>query len=501
MPIDPFAHDIFVSYGQIDDHPVSGMDQGWVTTLVRDLTVLLDQRFGRAGACRIWWDRESLARHGNLTPNIIDALGNTGILLVIYSPAYLASLWCAQERESFLKAVGGADKSADRVFLVEKDRLDLSRRPTGFGDMMAHRFWEEKGDGPRTLGYPATRGDSAYFSAVDRLVRELHQELERLRAAAVESAEAPRAGDDTAPSVHPSLTDEGDVVFLAQATEDLDPQRDQVRDYLCQAGIRVVPDRLYPSGGTAFRESLEKDLAGSRIFAQLLGPLPGRRLEGLDTGYVALQHEAAMAEGKPVIQWRSRDLDPKSIPDAEHRHRLDGETVMAVDLVEFKRAIVQCLEQERRKQEARSRAGENTGAPADAFVFLSNGAADRKQAEDIGEMLARRGYVYASTLIEGGIEELKEDLEANIKECDGLVVVHGNSKIAEIRRRLRDCRTWLSRRDRPVRALALYQGPPPGTKGEVGMRLGNMQLIDCSRGLDEAKLTDFVRALAAEARD
>ena len=163
MPIDPFAHDIFVSYGQIDDHPVSGMDQGWVTTLVRDLTVLLDQRFGRAGACRIWWDRESLARHGNLTPNIIDALGNTGILLVIYSPAYLASLWCAQERESFLKAVGGADKSADRVFLVEKDRLDLSRRPTGFGDMMAHRFWEEKGDGPAHVGLPRHPGRQRLF--------------------------------------------------------------------------------------------------------------------------------------------------------------------------------------------------------------------------------------------------------------------------------------------------------------------------------------------------
>jgi hypothetical protein len=493
----PFQYDIFVSYAQVDDQPTSGMTQGWVTTLVHDLSVVLDQRCGRIGASRIWWDQGNLPHHGNITPAIEQTLDTTGLLLVIYSQGYLSSGWCRAEREHFVSQLGAA--GADRIFLVERDRIDLARRPAAFGDMLPHRFWERQGRGWRTLGVPSTHQDDAYFTALDRLATELYEEMQRLGACSTASPASP-VGNQESPNQD---MDTPDTVFLAQVTEDLDAQRNQVRDYLQQAGIRVVPDRLYPSDGEAFDAALAQDLPGCALFAQLLGPLVGRKLAGLDSSYVARQHQAALAGDKAILQWRSRDLDLNTVDDSAHRNLLDGEAVMAVDLTEFKRSIVQRLEQERHKRDARRRAAQasiDVGVDADtpasgSFVFLGNTRSDRDQAERIGEILSRRGYAFASTLTDGEPGDIKEDLEANLKECDGLIIVHGQSSTAAMRRLLRNCRTWISRREQPIRALALYQGPPPETKGNLGMGLGRMLTIDCHDGLDETRFLEFLHQL------
>jgi hypothetical protein len=481
----PFKYDLFVSYAQVDDQPTSGMTDGWVSTLIHDLGVVLDQRCGRIGASRIWWDQGNLPHHGNITPTIEQTLDTTGILLVIYSQGYLSSNWCRAEREYFLSIAGTA--GTDRVFLIERDRIDLARRPSAFGDMLPHRFWEQRGQGWRTLGVPDTHEDEAYFTALDRLAAELYEEMQSLY--------APSAGN---PSSALETTKDGpDSVFLAQVTEDLDRQRDQVRDYLQQTGIRVIPDRLYPQDGEDFNEALTHDLANCALFAQLLGPLAGRKLAGLDTSYVALQHQAAIAGDKPILQWRKRDLDLDLVTDPSHQRLLDGETVMAVDLTEFEQAIVQHLKQERKKREVRRLAAQSgpDSEAGGAFVFLGNTHTDREQADRIGEVLSQHGYAFASTLTKGEPDDIKDDLEANLRECDGLIIVHGQSTTAAMRRLLRNCRTWISRRERPIRALALYQGPPSDTKGNLGMGLGRMMTIDCHDGLDEARIIDFLHTL------
>ena len=80
------------------------------------------------------------------------------------------------------------------------------------------------------------------------------------------------------------------------------------------------------------------------VFVQLLSETPGRRLKGSEASYVAVQHQRALAVGRPVLQWRSRELDTASeeIPD-DHRRRLNGPTVVAADLSEFKGLVVETV--------------------------------------------------------------------------------------------------------------------------------------------------------------
>src|SRR5207302_5717011 len=50
-------------------------------------------------------------------------------------------------------------------------------------------------------------------------------------------------------------------VLLAQVTEDLDEERDELRRYLDQFGVPVVAAGTYPQGGDAFKRAFEADLA------------------------------------------------------------------------------------------------------------------------------------------------------------------------------------------------------------------------------------------------
>src|SRR3954463_16343921 len=99
-----FDHDIFVSYAQVDNRPVSGVSEGWVTTLINNLKVRLSHLFGREDRFSIWWDLD-LSRNVDLTPAIFEKVRRTRVLLIILSPGYLASDWCRRECNAFLDLI------------------------------------------------------------------------------------------------------------------------------------------------------------------------------------------------------------------------------------------------------------------------------------------------------------------------------------------------------------------------------------------------------------
>jgi hypothetical protein len=95
----------------------------------------------------------------------------------------------------------------------------------------------------------------------------------------------------------------------------------------------------------------------------------------------------------------------------------------------------------------------------------------------------------------GRPDEIRQDLEANLLDCDGLIVVYGEITEQWVREQLRQWRKILYRRDKPLRALAVYEGPP-SAKQPLGMRLPRMHVIDCRRGLQQEKVQSFLNELA-----
>ena len=76
------------------------------------------------------------------------------------------------------------------------------------------------------------------------------------------------------------------------------------------------------------------------------------------------------------------------------------------------------------------------------------------------------------------------------------IVVYGASDRGWVDEQLRQCRKALSKRERPLQAVAVFEGPPE-TKERLNVNLPKMLTIDCRRGLDEAALSKFLNSLGA----
>jgi serine/threonine protein kinase len=476
-------HDLFVSYCAGDDEPPPGSNApGWVTTLVDNLDWRLRQLNGGRAAPSVWMDDE-LARRPEWDDVARQRLAQTAAVLLVVSPGWVAS---ASNRASgpFLELLL-RHLAGECVFVVEADRVETGRPPELSG-LRPHPLWKlTDGDTPSILGYPCPKPDvdHEYYARLDDLARAVHKRLEAVRGAGEPAAAA--APRERKPSA---------AVYLAEVTDDLDPLREEVQRALNQYGYDVLPARWYPRDPGEFREAMERDLTGCLLFVQLVGPFAGKRPPGGGRSYAGLQYDVAAQRKLPILQWRDPALDPAHVRDAEHAAFVNGRHVQAVELEVFKREVVARASQETRRQAAETAVVKP--AADQAFVFINVGPDDLPLTDDLCGLLEQSGCSYALPMHEGRPDEIRQDLEASLLDCDGLIIVYGEISEQWVREQLRQWRKILYRRDKPLRALAVYEGPP-SEKQRLGMRLPNMHVIDCRRGLQEDKVREFLNELAS----
>jgi hypothetical protein len=468
--VSDYDHDVFVSYAHLDNQG----ETAWVSTLVRHLDTDLRQRLGTKDL-RIWID-EHLDGNRPLTPEIMRSIQRSATLLIVMSSGYLASEWCAKERNAFLGFVRDC-VAAGRIFIVHCRETDRTAIPPEFGDLIGFKFWTqdpEAGGATRPLGL-ADAKERAYLAGVINLSDRLARTLQELKA-----ARKPEARSAAAASA--------EYVFLARSTDDLETREEELVGYLTQAGLSILPESWYPEANEhTFRAAMQGDLDRCAVFVQLLSRAPGRRAS-FSTGqrYPVLQHDIARGAGKPILQWHDAGDDPAAIMDETHRTMV--ESARACGFEEFKRAVVEAA---RRKPDLpRARRPSVT-------VFVNADREDLDIARQLSELLARQGVECYWPLLEGSPEKVRKDLEENLKECDGLVLIYGASEPSWVRDQLRQSRKILSQRQRPLVALAIYLGPPE-QKPELAIALPDLMTLDGRAGINVEALHLFVQRLTAQ---
>jgi hypothetical protein len=461
-----YDHDIFVSYAHLDNEG----EPAWVDTLLRRLGEDLTHRLGTRNLS-IWIDH---AIEGNrpLTPAIMQSIKGSATLLVVMSMGYLASEWCTRERSAFLGLV--KDCVADgRIFIVDCWETDLCARPPEFGDLTGFKFWTHDPDAAgatRTLGSPDVT-ERAYNNMIVTLSDRIAKTLTRLRAKRTD-------GTAAAPSAP--------CIFVARSTDDLEDREEELKGYASQAGLEVLPQTWYPESSEAdFRAAMEADLKQSALYVQLLGPSRGRKAQFAgDKRYPALQHQIAAAAGKPVFQWRHPGEDLATSIDDAHRALVEG--ARAEGFEDFKAAVVAAARSKPPAEKIRS---------PRVSVFVNADRDDLDVARQLAEVFAARGVECYWPIFEGSPERVRQDLEDNLSECDGLVLIYGASEPAWIRDQLRQGRKILSQRERALAALAIYLGPPPQEKKEIAVALPDLLVLDGRTGVNPASLLPFVQKL------
>jgi hypothetical protein len=480
-----YKQDIFVSYAHVDDRPfdVTAPDHasGWVTTLVRHLENYLAQEIGRTEAFNIWKDKHNL--HGNDTPTaeIAAVLESAAIFIAILSPSYLASTWCRDEADIFARR-STAD-APGRVFVVEKQLLDdAAIVPQELSGRRNYPFWYiDSNKQPRTFAKPMLQQQEIeYFRQVEDLARDIHRQLKAM-------ASSPSVSLSGHSAVHAGANSAGGAtaVLLAEVTDDLELRRMEVRRYLEQQGVLVLPETSYPLGRGEFEAALDSDLSHSRLFVQLLGPMPGKRPPDVPEGYGWQQLRRAREHGLRVLQWRSPDVDPAAIDLADHRELLELETVHASSLETFKRAIAIALVPPPAPLPVR----QTDHRP---LVFLNTEPRHRAIAAQIREAIGDRA-AWAEPLVEGTAEEVRTDFEQSLLDCDAMVMVYGDNA-GWARAQLRAFHKLARRREHPVLAIPVIDAPPE-QKPELGFYLPEMKVISSRSGIGADTLAQLSQSL------
>src|SRR5262249_11033654 len=226
-----FQHDVFVSYAHLDNEPIVGGRAGWVHALAEKLAVEVSQRLG-SREFSLWTERQ-LDVHHPIPPEILEAIRQSATLLVVMSPGYLNSEWCRRERTAFLNLI--RDRvAAGSVFIAFARDVPRATLPAEFGDLLCFRFWiqddEVGADRPLGILDPTER---AYISRLLQLSHDLKQQLERLRS------------NGGQPAIAKTPSPDQPAVFVARSTDDLEDREDEVKSYLSQASITILPKTRY----------------------------------------------------------------------------------------------------------------------------------------------------------------------------------------------------------------------------------------------------------------
>ncbi len=474
-----FEYDVFVSYAQVDDLTDEG--RGWVSTLVDKLKNRLAALLGRRDSVSLFIDRQ-LTRHKDLSPEIITSIENSATLLAVLSPGYLISDWCRQERKAFVKKARERGVKDLPLFIVERDRVELDDRPEEFGDKLGYRFWiTDEDDIPRILGDPKPMpDDKEYYKTLDRLARELEKQLRQSGKSPGEEI-SQQDSEDTSSTV---------TVYVADVTDDLDTEWNDVKTALeQQQKLRVLPQVAYPRDPEEFEQAVSADLEQADLCVQLLSTVVGRKLG--KSGHTTVSYQACRAKelGKKILQWRHPSLKYSDVESkvADERHQELLLSAQACNLSEF---IAEILTQAKKKKPASS----PPLGPGGAFVFVDVYEDDDPLAEELCDYLAERGYDVVKPIKGTKADEFRKAFEANFLDCDAVAVVYGAAQGGWVQNQLVAARKLTYKRDKPLYAMALYEGPPK-PKPSLGLRLHNLQVIRCFDGLDPDEIRPFLETI------
>jgi TIR domain len=501
--VSDFEHDIFISYGCVDDQPGDAGELGWVSTFLGDLRKRLSERLGRKDNFTIWRDEEKLARNVDLSKQIADAIESSACLLIISSPGYLHSDWCKRERSDFLRWIRDRNASGSRVFVVERDWIE-SGKPEEFKNVLGFKFWTgdpaNRGDLPRPLDKWRQSDSSEYKDQLNAVALAIESELRRIKTS------PPKA---VGKQMAPPATEHSASVFLAEVTDDLRPQWKKVRNELEQRGLRVL------SGGSArdvasLETAVNAAMEDAQIFVQLLGQFPGQTLEESHETYAMLQYRLATNLKKRVLQWRAPTLTEELFDSMEsedpaltqvYRQIVFGK-VRAEHIEDFKTHVIAVATEKPQKVLAPTSGG---------MVFISFAAESKLDAELGGELcdffdLKGVDVVLPLSADDADPQEISHDFENSVLSAQGWIVVYCDERNKLwARGQLSRINQLLCQRERRGASIHLCAGPPHPKPVEsslklVGMKLQQMKVIDCQRGFDCEKIFPFLDALGNAAK-
>jgi hypothetical protein len=453
--------DIFVSYASIDNEPLPGIDNGWVTTLIKGLENYLRQKLGGANAYSLWMN-DKTPDDTKVPSHVVETIANSATFILILSPSYLNSPRCTLELETFLK-----NNNPEQVFIIERDQVEL---PKTLSNSFRYQFWENDRSVSRTLGMPQPNPtELEYYQKLGDLAGKLSEKLKFL--------EKPDNCTNQVVS---------NPIFLAEVSEDLKTQRDEMKRFLEQQGLPVLPNKEYMhfvKNDNDIKQQLDQDLSQSCLFVQLLSEKTGH-------GITQLQYKHAQDANLPILQYRNLALDLDQVDDNDYKTLLSNSMTFNC-LADFQKQIIRKIKEVEEETDTK---------PIDNHhsVFINATNDDLDLAWEIQNFFDKRGITNRLPLV--GIPKpikIQKDLEDQLYSCEAVLILYTNNTPTNwVERQVEYCKRIKPHRENDYKIIAIYDQPsldkqPLNIKSQV-------KLLTCPTSLAETCLPEFIRILEHE---
>jgi hypothetical protein len=483
-------HDVFVSYAHADNEIAEGSSAkfGWVTTLAQNLN-----RGPNVYKKDLFIDHR-LKPGDDFSEDLIEKVANSRLLLILLSQNYIDSKWCGKELDHFIRThAKDPDKPTD-VFVVELFPYETFERvPVNIQNLrkrLIHaKFWCQPADAssPVLAGNP-TPEESGLAREYWRARNELQVAMDsRLRA--MRSAQSVTAAEERTANATPTLRRASGslgTVLLADVTEDLETQRNQIRAALEPEGVAVVPQGDYVGlAPQEFETAIAGDLGQSILFVQLLSPTPGRKGKGFDAPLPQLQFQHAASAKLPILQWCEQLPQPGQLVDPAHAKLFETEFVRATNLPAFQMEVIDWLKAKRDKDQVRPQPPP-TGKK---LIFIDDIAGAPSLNQKLLALVRAANCDIRSLPPSAPLGGNGIDIVETLRHCRaGITIYADRAKLATVYNRVVFFLNQIAEASLPVARWAVYS-EQVSVPGELGIVSDDVVTIG------EQGLTQFLRGL------
>jgi TIR domain len=464
-----FQEDVFISYAHFDDDMFGSEKCGWVTQLHEDLEQRVRTHLG--AEVRLWRDCE-IRNNDDFTSKILKRLMRTATFLSVLSPSFLQREWCRRELESFAEHAGNGggvlvDEERSRIFKVEKIPVDRGALPLAMQGTKSYRFYRPDPEQPRRTIELRSKFEGEYFRRYVEALNDLAKDIADLLKS--------MAGRVTRPPDQPA-------VYIAETTSDLNDKLSELRRDLKDRGYVVLPggDLNYHAGKykTEIRDCLER----SAMSVHIVGPEYGIVPEGETKSNVWLQLELALSRRADPNFFRLIWIPPGPSPSDQRQidfiARINDEICAqpGVDLLngnieDLKTIIQDRLAKIRKDKESPAplppppnhRPPSQRRAPDEPFrVYIMCERADQESPSlaALQSYFISQGCEPMLPSFDGSESDVLQVHAENLKLCEGAMIYYGQGSPAWYEAKLRDLRKYLTGRQPPVAAKAIYIAEP-----------------------------------------
>lgn len=503
-----FKRHLFISYTHKDNTPLfSDGAEGWVSRFHKTLSVVLEQRLGRAP--EIWRD---LRLQGNevFTPEIMAQLPVSAVLLAVLSEGYVNSQWCRDEAAAFCAAAeqsGGLTRdNKSRVFKVVKaPPATLDPLPAVMREMTGYDFFERIGSNvPKELDPDFNKASrDKYVDQIMTLAFHLSSLINTLDEEAANDGSASGAG-----AAKP-------LVYLAECDHDRRADRAALAIDLQSRGYSVLPDRVLPRDAADYRQAVQAALARCALAVHLVGAHSGWAPDGADAvPGVALQNAESVARSlagglRRVVSLPAGTVgsDAPQVAFIQALHtdaQVQRGELITADLEALKTAIFSALALIEQPPPAAPAA-----AAGSKLLYLVCDPQDGDAVDALGEWLDGQGWQVQVSASSGSAQAVREAHKTQLTQCDAVLVFYGAGSKEWYATALGDVATATAwRQGRAIAATATWLATPanydknkridrPGYPG-VFNGINGISGFDAARAAALGALLDAALAGAAQ---